>query len=703
MTWKMPAEFAPQERVWMAFPRVGNTLGDDAASADLARDTWAAVANAAAGFEPVTMVVDPSAMARPHGASRARSRSSRRRSTTTGCATSARPSSIGDDGALGAVDWTFNGWGANAWATWERDDRIAAHRRGPRRRRAPPLTARERGRRHPRRRRGHGPAHRDRAARPAPQSVREQAARRVGAAAHDRRDDASSGSRAGSHATTSRRARAATSTWWRPSPSPAAFCCTGRTTRRTPTTRSCARCARCSEQATDAAGRSLEIIELPAPETLRDEDGFVDWNYANHLVVNGGVIACGYGEPEADAAPPAILGDAYDREVVTIDARPILERGGGIHCITQQQPTAVGDDSVVERVKRAEAAGASSLPRRRGVDRRSARRARVGRAPRASTSSRPTSRASRHMTRPAYASTRWSSSTPTRSPRPRHPIGAAREGATLGPLDGIPYTAKDSFMVRGMTVGLRLARVRRPGRAPRRLLDRAAARRRLRADRADQHAADGQRRHAARAVRPGRESVQRRLPHLGVRLGLVERLGHRDGGELRRVRARRGDLVVGPCARLQQRAVRLHALARSHLGARQLAARADDGRRRPAHPHDGRPARGARRPGRRRRRHAAATSGARSRGCRSRARPRCVRTRTRRWPPTPRHRLAGKRFGIPAMYLGEDPDAGTGPRHRGLDGPAHRAAARRCSTCGRGRRPTSRRPAPRSSSSTSPS
>ena len=62
MTWTMPAETAPQERVWMAFPRVGNTLGDDAASADQARDTWAAVANAVAGFEPVTMVVDPSAI-----------------------------------------------------------------------------------------------------------------------------------------------------------------------------------------------------------------------------------------------------------------------------------------------------------------------------------------------------------------------------------------------------------------------------------------------------------------------------------------------------------------------------------------------------------------------------------------------------------------------------------------------------------------
>ncbi|MDN5603842.1 MAG: agmatine deiminase family protein, partial [Kocuria sp.] len=26
------------------------------------------------------------------------------------------------------------------------------------------------------------------------------------------------------------------------------------------------------------------------------------------------------------------------REVVSVEARPIFDRGGGIHCITQQQP-----------------------------------------------------------------------------------------------------------------------------------------------------------------------------------------------------------------------------------------------------------------------------------------------------------------------------------------------------------------------------
>jgi agmatine deiminase len=92
--------------------------------------------------------------------------------------------------------------------------------------------------------------------------------------------------------------------------------------------------------ATDATGRRFEIVDLPAPETLTDAEGPVDYSYINHLVVNGGVIACGFGEPRADARAREILAAAYPgRKVVTVDARELFARGGGIHCITQQQPT----------------------------------------------------------------------------------------------------------------------------------------------------------------------------------------------------------------------------------------------------------------------------------------------------------------------------------------------------------------------------
>ena len=90
----------------------------------------------------------------------------------------------------------------------------------------------------------------------------------------------------------------------------------------------------------DAAGRSFTIIDLPAPAALRDDEGFVDYNYVNHVVVNGGVVTCSFGEERADAVARELLTAAYPgRRVVSVDARPLFARGGGIHCITQQQPT----------------------------------------------------------------------------------------------------------------------------------------------------------------------------------------------------------------------------------------------------------------------------------------------------------------------------------------------------------------------------
>ena len=61
----MPAEGAPQDRVWMAFPSEGYSLGDTEQARHEARSAWAAVAHAVAEFEPVTMVVDPGEHAPP--------------------------------------------------------------------------------------------------------------------------------------------------------------------------------------------------------------------------------------------------------------------------------------------------------------------------------------------------------------------------------------------------------------------------------------------------------------------------------------------------------------------------------------------------------------------------------------------------------------------------------------------------------------
>ncbi|MFM7014585.1 MAG: agmatine/peptidylarginine deiminase, partial [Actinomycetota bacterium] len=87
----------------------------------------------------------------------------------------------------------------------------------------------------------------------------------------------------------------------------------------------------------EAAG-NFNLIPVPAPEVLRDDEGFVDYSYINHYIVNGAVILCSFNDP-ADQKAKAILQECYPgREIVLLDARELFARGGGIHCITQQQP-----------------------------------------------------------------------------------------------------------------------------------------------------------------------------------------------------------------------------------------------------------------------------------------------------------------------------------------------------------------------------
>ena len=88
----------------------------------------------------------------------------------------------------------------------------------------------------------------------------------------------------------------------------------------------------------DAQGNQLRVTRVPAPVRGFDDGGPVDWSYINHYVCNGAVIMCTFDDPN-DAIAKDILAAAYPgREIVPVDARAVFERGGGIHCITQQVP-----------------------------------------------------------------------------------------------------------------------------------------------------------------------------------------------------------------------------------------------------------------------------------------------------------------------------------------------------------------------------
>ena len=334
----MPAETAPHERLWMSFPRPNATLGDGE-DADEARRAWTAVAHAALEFEPVTMLVDPA------------TRDDARRHLSADVDVLEVPLDeywlrdsgptfvLGGDGRLGAVDWIFNGWGANDdWTGWDREQHVArrvAEAAGAEL--VPSLLVNEGGAIHVD---GEGTVLLTRTVQLDPRrnpyadeaSVEAELGRTIGATAAVwlprglTRDYERFGTRGHVDILAT-------------IPSPGRVLLHDQRDPAHPDAAVSAELRAVLGSAVDAAGRPFEILPLPAPATLRDEDGWVDWSYVNHVVVNGGVIACRFGEPEADARAASILADAYPgRRVVGVDARPVFARGGGLHCITQQQP-----------------------------------------------------------------------------------------------------------------------------------------------------------------------------------------------------------------------------------------------------------------------------------------------------------------------------------------------------------------------------
>lgn len=99
---------------------------------------------------------------------------------------------------------------------------------------------------------------------------------------------------------------------------------------------------RALELSTDARGRRLDLVpiaEAPRASVPDGEQGYCR-SYVNFYIANGAVIAPAYGIAE-DAAVRETLLHAYPgRTIEMIPLRDLFRGGGGIHCITQQEPAA---------------------------------------------------------------------------------------------------------------------------------------------------------------------------------------------------------------------------------------------------------------------------------------------------------------------------------------------------------------------------
>jgi len=88
----------------------------------------------------------------------------------------------------------------------------------------------------------------------------------------------------------------------------------------------------------DARGRTLEVIPIRQTTRMDSAGRPLAASYINFYIANGGVVMPSFASDEDEAAAAAVRSAFPDRRVVQVDARSIIRGGGGIHCITQQQP-----------------------------------------------------------------------------------------------------------------------------------------------------------------------------------------------------------------------------------------------------------------------------------------------------------------------------------------------------------------------------
>ena len=91
----------------------------------------------------------------------------------------------------------------------------------------------------------------------------------------------------------------------------------------------------------DAKGRPIELLYIQeAPELGRAvaEGWGYSTSYVNFYIANAGVVMPKFGIPDDDRAKAIVAAAFPDRAVVQVDISEIASGGGGIHCITQQRP-----------------------------------------------------------------------------------------------------------------------------------------------------------------------------------------------------------------------------------------------------------------------------------------------------------------------------------------------------------------------------
>jgi agmatine deiminase len=89
---------------------------------------------------------------------------------------------------------------------------------------------------------------------------------------------------------------------------------------------------------TDAKGRKIKVVRVPSPGAILNEDGDVmPASYLNFYIANKAVVVPTYGSPHDEAAVQAIAAIFPGRKTTGASARAILSGGGAFHCMSQNE------------------------------------------------------------------------------------------------------------------------------------------------------------------------------------------------------------------------------------------------------------------------------------------------------------------------------------------------------------------------------
>ena len=86
-------------------------------------------------------------------------------------------------------------------------------------------------------------------------------------------------------------------------------------------------------------GNRLNVIKLPTPGYIEDEEGRLPASYANFYIGNKAVLVPIFGHKNDKRALEIIQRQFQNRKVIGIDSSNLVYGLGTIHCISQQQPS----------------------------------------------------------------------------------------------------------------------------------------------------------------------------------------------------------------------------------------------------------------------------------------------------------------------------------------------------------------------------